>query len=188
MVSFHACGEAHEPRHDALLAPRRHRHRGVPEGSLQSAECQLDHAVSELLDLFWTTTRLWIIGIRRKDAKSELVEHLGLFLQICADSGEPNGEGGHWQDTGYKGRQTRLDKRKARNSTLGNMTDQLHHCKRVLRAVTRQPRTVCALSLAAQRHIRQLVSRRARSTSLGCNCSGDIVGDVIQGGNSARRL
>ena len=62
-------------------------------------------------------------------------------------------------DTGYKGRQTRLDKRKARNSTLGNMTDQLHHCKRVLRAVTRQPRTVCALSLAAQRHIRQLVSR-----------------------------
>ena len=91
-------------------------------------------------------------------------------------------------DTCYKGRQTRLDKRKARNSTLGNMTDQLHHCKRVLRAVTRQPRTVCALSLAAQRHIRQLVSRRARSTSLGCNRSGDVVGDIIQGGNSARRL
>ena len=97
MVSLTPGGEAHEPRHDALLPPRRHCRLAVPEGPLQSGVCVRKHAVSELLDLPRIIRRLlWVTGIRRKDAQRVLVQHLRLFLQICADSGEPNGEGGHW--------------------------------------------------------------------------------------------
>eukprot|EP00966_Prymnesium_polylepis_P088020 2036385-Prymnesium_polylepis.1 len=50
--------------------------------------------------------RLWVTGIRRKDAQHVLVQHLRLFLQICADTdrGKQSGRG----ETGYRGRQRRL--------------------------------------------------------------------------------